>query len=184
VEFIINVNNENLSTINFTKLISPINRITSSVYGLFYRVLVHMLPDLVFIIVISGYFFYKNIPFGLFFLFANFFLLLYMFTGWSEVLTIRREYEEESNNSEKYLIEILNNMEKIIFRGKGKDEIDSYSNKTTSSNNFEGSVFSYNTSSGTLEIDNITNINGTFDLQVKYDVTFNQNIYRNYLVYS
>jgi ABC-type branched-subunit amino acid transport system ATPase component len=131
VKFIINVNNENLSPINFTKLISPINRITSSIYGLFYRLLVHMLPDLVFIIVISGYFFYKNIPFGLFFLFANFFLLLYMFTGWSEVLTIRKEYEEESNNSEKYLIEILNNMEKIIFRGKGKDEIDSYSNKTT-----------------------------------------------------
>ena len=56
------------------------------------------------------------------------------------------------------------------------------SNKITSSNNFECSVSSYNTSNGTLVINNITNINGTFDLQVKYDVTFNQYIYRNYYV--
>jgi ABC-type multidrug transport system fused ATPase/permease subunit len=123
VKFIIDMNNENLSPINFTKLITPINRITGSIYGLFYRLLVHMFPDLIFIVVISFYFLYKSIPFGLFFLFANFFLLLYMFTGWSEVLTVRKEFEEESNNSEKYLIDIFNNMEKIIFRGKGKDEM-------------------------------------------------------------
>jgi ABC-type multidrug transport system fused ATPase/permease subunit len=128
VKFIIEANNENISPINFTKLIPPINRITSSIYGLFYRLLVHMFPDLVFIVVISFYFIYKSVPFGLFFLFANFFLILYMFTGWSEVLSVRKEFEEESNNSEKYLIDIFNNMEKIIFRGKGKDEIDSYSN--------------------------------------------------------
>jgi len=133
VKFIIDMNNENLSPINFTKLIPPINRITGSIYGLFYRLLVHMFPDLVFIVVICFYFLYKSIPFGFFFLFANFFLLLYMFTGWSEVLSIRKEYEEESNNSEKYLIDIFNNMEKIIFRGKGKDEIDSYANKSTNS---------------------------------------------------
>ena len=133
VKFIIDMNNENLSPINFTKLIPPINRITGSIYGLFYRLLVHMFPDLVFIVVICFYFLYKSIPFGLFFLFANFFLLLYMFTGWSEVLSIRKEYEEESNNSEKYLIDIFNNMEKIIFRGKGKDEIDSYANRSVNS---------------------------------------------------
>lgn len=133
VKFIIDMNNENLSPINFTKLITPINRITGSIYGLFYRLLVHMFPDLVFIVVISFYFLYKSIPFGLFFLFANFFLLLYMFTGWSEVLSVRKEFEEESNNSEKYLIDIFNNMEKIIFRGKGKDEIDSYANRSVNS---------------------------------------------------
>jgi len=56
-----------------------------------------------------------------------------MFTGWSEVLDVRKQYEDESNDNERYLIDIFNNMEKIIFRGKGKEEVDSYSSLTESS---------------------------------------------------
>jgi ABC-type multidrug transport system fused ATPase/permease subunit len=56
-----------------------------------------------------------------------------MFTGWSDVLASRKEYEEESNNNEKYLIDMFNNMEKIIFRGKGQDEINTYSNQSINS---------------------------------------------------
>jgi ABC-type multidrug transport system fused ATPase/permease subunit len=133
VKIIIETNNENISPINFSKLITPINRIANSTYGLFYRILVHMFPDVVFIFVISFYFLYKSIPFGVFFLIANIFLMVYMFTGWSDVLTSRKEYEEESNNNEKYLIDMFNNMEKIIFRGKGQDEIDTYSNQSIKS---------------------------------------------------
>jgi ABC-type bacteriocin/lantibiotic exporter with double-glycine peptidase domain len=133
VKFIIETNNENISPINFVKLISPINRIANSAYGLFYRLLVHMFPDFVFIFVISFYFIYKSIPFGIFFLIANIFLMIYMFTGWSDVLSSRKEYEEETNNNEKYLIDMFNNMEKIIFRGKGQDEIDTYTNQSINS---------------------------------------------------
>jgi ATP-binding cassette subfamily B protein len=131
VKFIIASNNENLSNLNFSKLISPINRITGSVYGVFYKTLIHMFPDLVFIFVIICYLLYKSIPLGLFFLVANILLLAFMFTGWSEVLDKRREYEECTNENEKYLIDMFNNIEKVIYRGKGKDEVDYYSNQTT-----------------------------------------------------
>jgi len=127
VEFVISMNNENLSSANFSRMVSPINRITNSVYGVFYRILIHMFPDLVFIFVIACYFFYKSIPFGMFFILANIVLFIYMFTGWSELFKSRMEYEETANKNEKYLIDLFNNMEKIIFRGKGKDEIETYS---------------------------------------------------------
>jgi ATP-binding cassette subfamily B protein len=130
VKFIIFSNNENLSNLNFSKLISPVNRITGSIYGVFYRLLIHMFPDLIFIFVITCYFLYKSIPLGSFFAVANIILFVIMLTGWSEILDKRREYEEFANENEKYLIDMFNNMEKIIYRGKGKDEIKYYSNQT------------------------------------------------------
>jgi ABC-type multidrug transport system fused ATPase/permease subunit len=49
-----------------------------------------------------------------------------MFTGWSEVMEDRRDYENYANDNEKYLIDLFNNIDKIIYRGKGMDEINKY----------------------------------------------------------
>uniref|UniRef100_A0A6C0B695 ABC transporter domain-containing protein n=1 Tax=viral metagenome TaxID=1070528 RepID=A0A6C0B695_9ZZZZ len=133
VKFVIISNNENISSINFAKLTTPINRITNSIYGVFYRLLVHMFPDIVFLFVINFYFIYMSVPFGIVFFIANAFLLLYMFTGWSEAIENRKEYEEHTNMNEKFLIDLLNNIEKIIYRGKGADEINRYSNQSETS---------------------------------------------------
>lgn len=133
VKFIIKSNNENMASINFSKLVSPINRITNSIYGVFYRVLIHLFPDLVFILVINMYFLYINVPIGIVFFVANMLLFVYMFTGWSDVMKDRKEYEECANENEKYLIDMFNNIEKIIYRGKGEDEIDMYGEKSEKS---------------------------------------------------
>jgi ABC-type bacteriocin/lantibiotic exporter with double-glycine peptidase domain len=133
VKFIIISNNENIASINFSKLVSPINRITNSIYGVFYRLLVHMFPDIVFMFVINLYFLYVSVPMGIMFLIANVFLLIYMFTGWSEIMEDRKDYEINANDNEKYLIDMFNNIEKIIYRGKGNDEIYNYSEKSESS---------------------------------------------------
>jgi len=132
VHFIISSNNENMSSINFSKLISPINRISSSIYGVFYRILVHMFPDLVFLFVINAYFIYENVPFGIVFFIANLCTLLYMFTGWSEVLEYRKDYEQHANANEKFLVDMFHNIEKIIYRGKGQDEINKYTSESVS----------------------------------------------------
>jgi len=126
VKFIIESNNENMSSISFSKLITPINRITNAIYGVFYRILVQMFPDLIFLFVINLYFFYVSVPIGIIFLLTNLFLLVYMFTGWSEVMEDRRDYENYANDNEKYLIDLFNNIDKIIYRGKGMDEINKY----------------------------------------------------------
>jgi ABC-type multidrug transport system fused ATPase/permease subunit len=49
-----------------------------------------------------------------------------MFTGWEEVMEDRKEYETHANDNEKYLIDMFNNIDKIIYRGKGIDEINKY----------------------------------------------------------
>jgi len=130
VDFIIKSNNENMASINFSKLVSPINRITNSIYGVFYRILIHLFPDLIFILVINMYFVYINIPIGLVFFITNIFLLIYMFTGWTDVMKDREDYEDFANENEKYLIDMFNNIEKIIYRGKGADEINIYGDKS------------------------------------------------------
>jgi len=130
VKFVIMSNNENMSSVNFAKLVSPINRITNSIYGVFYRILVHMFPDIVFLFVINLYFFYKNVLFGMVFFICNMFLLIYMFTGWDEVTEFRKEYEILANSNEKSLIDMFNNFEKIIYRGKSQDEILKYATQS------------------------------------------------------
>jgi ABC-type multidrug transport system fused ATPase/permease subunit len=53
-----------------------------------------------------------------------------MFTGWSDVMKDREDYEQYANENEKYLIDMFNNIEKIIYRGKGADEINIYGDKS------------------------------------------------------
>jgi ABC-type multidrug transport system fused ATPase/permease subunit len=53
-----------------------------------------------------------------------------MITGWSDVMKDREEYEDHANENEKYLIDMFNNIEKIIYRGKGQDEINNYGDKS------------------------------------------------------
>jgi len=91
-----------------------------------------MFPDLVFLFVINAYFIYENVPFGIVFFIANLCTLLYMFTGWSEVLEYRKDYEQHANANEKFLVDMFHNIEKIIYRGKGQDEINKYTSESVS----------------------------------------------------
>jgi ABC-type multidrug transport system fused ATPase/permease subunit len=118
MRIIFETNNENFSNINFTEFITPINRISHSIYLLFYNVLTEMIPNIGFILMISIYFIYTNTLFGVSFLLANAFIIIYLMLNWDNLMKLRMEYENKVNYNEKYLIDILNNMDKIILRGK------------------------------------------------------------------
>ena len=122
VKIIFETNNENFSNINFTEFITPINRISHSMYLLFYNVLTEMIPNIGFILMISIYFIYTNTLFGALFLIANAFIIIYLLFNWDNLMKLRMNYETKVNYNEKYLIDILNNMDKIILRGKTEDE--------------------------------------------------------------
>lgn len=122
VKIIFETNNENFSNINFTEFITPINRISHSMYLLFYNVLTEMIPNIGFILMISIYFIYTNTLFGALFLIANVFIIVYLVFNWDNLMKLRMEYETKVNYNDKYLIDILNNMDKIILRGKTDDE--------------------------------------------------------------
>jgi len=122
VKIVFETNNENFSNINFTEFITPINRISHSMYLLFYNVLTEMIPNLGFILMISIYFIYTNTVFGALFLVANSFVIIYLMLNWNNLMKLRMDYENKVNYNEKYLIDILNNIDKIILRGKTEDE--------------------------------------------------------------
>jgi len=144
LEIIFKTNNENFSGVNFTEFITPINRISHGSYLLFYNILTEMIPNLGFILMVSLYFLYTNSIFGISFLIANILIIYYIVYVWDDLMKVRMIYENKVNSNEKYLIDILNNMDKIILRGKTSYENETYNNITNESiektNNFYNTV--------------------------------------------
>ena len=130
VKTVLLVNNENFSEINFNELNSPINRISSISFMLFNNIISNILPNITFLVIVSIYFLYKNIIFGGIFVLGNILFLLYLLYNWNSMLDINKEYEKYITDNEVQLIEILNNIDKIIYRGQVKTEIENYAEKT------------------------------------------------------
>ena len=142
VKMLLLVNNENFSEINFTKLNSPINRISSVCFMVFNDIITYLLPNITFLIIISIYFLYKDVMFGMIFIIGNIILFSYLFMNWSGMLEHNEEYEKYVGENESYLLEILNNIDKIIYRGQTNFEIDIFKNKTDKSIDFAYKFYS------------------------------------------
>lgn len=121
---VLEINNENYSDMNFNKLNSPINRMSSVIYFLLNSVINYLLPNLTFLIIVMGYFLYQHFTFGVGFIIGNILLLLYAFSTLKDLYEKNVEYEDTVVNNEYRLVDILNNMDKIISRGQTKQEID------------------------------------------------------------
>ena len=123
-------NNENFSEMNFTRLNSPINRISSVVFMVLNDIIAYLLPNVTFLILICGYFLYQNTSFGIGFILANMIVWFYFWWNWQEMLKYNIAYENGVNETESYLMDVLNNMDKIVYRGQVPEEIAVFSRKT------------------------------------------------------
>jgi len=123
-------NNENFSEMNFTRLNSPINRISSVVFMVLNDIITYLLPNVTFLIIICGYFLYQNTGFGIGFILANIAVWFYFWWNWQEMLKYNIAYEDGVNETESYLMDVLNNMDKIVYRGQVPEEIAVFSGKT------------------------------------------------------
>lgn len=122
LNIIFNSNNENFSNVNFNEFVTPMHRISNNCYLLFYNIVSELIPNLSFLLMISFYFIIYNPIFGILFLLSNICIFLYIYFVWDELMRVRMDYETKVNNNDNYLIDLLNNMDKIILRGKIKDE--------------------------------------------------------------
>lgn len=127
---ILTTNNENIKNVNFVDFVTPINRIPSSCYVLLYDIISVIIPTITLIIGISGYFLYKNIKLGLFFISMNLALLFYVFYFWEKIIYEKNIFEVKINDNEKIIADILNNVDKVIYRGQVPDEIENFIEKT------------------------------------------------------
>lgn len=123
-------NNDNMSETNFTKISSPINRISSVCFMLFNDVISSILPTLSFLFILTIYFLWKSPMLGLIFIVGNAILFSYILMNRMDMMEKNAEYEKYTVENEAYLLEILNNIDKIIYRGQVKTEIDTFWEKT------------------------------------------------------
>jgi len=123
-------NNESMNHVNFVEFITPITRIAVSCYALFFDLVTVIIPMLAFLSIISMYFCYKNMTFGSLFIMANICIVLYLAYFWKDLAKSKNEHEVKINANEKFIIDILNNIDKVIYRGQTKNEIDQFSQMT------------------------------------------------------
>ena len=124
------LNNNNFSEINFTKLNSPIIRLSNYIYYILNSILTTILPNITVLLVIFVFFVYKNLYIGAIFLTGNTIVICYILYYLKDIVDISKKYEFEITNSESHIVEILNNFDKIIFRGHKDKEIDKFTNIT------------------------------------------------------
>lgn len=123
-------NDENFSDTNFIEFITPITRISVSCYVIFSSILLIVIPTIAFLLMISAYFFYKDVKLGAFFLISNTIIVAYISYYWGKMLQFKNQHEKQINENEKYIINILNNIDKVIYRGQSVAEIDTFNDKT------------------------------------------------------
>jgi len=73
--------------------------------------------------------------FGFIFLIGNLLYIFYLYYILNYLYNKNYNYEKNINQNENFIIEILNNIDKIIFRGKIKDEIDNLKKKSDNLHN-------------------------------------------------
>lgn len=130
VKIILKVNNYNLANISFIDFMIPITRIASSLNSILYMLVADVIPTICFLLVISGYFIYKNFALGITFFFANMILISYFLYFAKDMFDAKIYQETETVKREKYLIDLLNNFDKVIYKGQSENEINTYEIKT------------------------------------------------------
>lgn len=122
VDLLLKTNNEKFSETNFSKLNSPINRIVDCYYFITNSVVSYFLPNLAYLLIVSAYFAYLSPLYGLVFLVGNGLLLGYSYYIMPSVLKANDDYEKTVLKSDVHLIDLLNNVDKIIYRGQSISE--------------------------------------------------------------
>jgi ATP-binding cassette, subfamily B, bacterial len=126
VSLLLKTNNQKFSETNFSKLNSPINRIVDMYYFISHTVLDYMLPNLTYLLIVSIYFTFINPYYGIIFLIGNSILALYWYFNVKSIMKSNDEYEKTILKSDIHLIDLLNNVDKIIYRGQTNSEIKTF----------------------------------------------------------
>ena len=128
--FILKSNYENMKNRNFADFITPITRISSASTSLLNDIITNLIPTLGFLVVITAYFCYMNWGLGLGFLVSNIILFSYLFFCWKSMFKYKQQQETMVVGNERYILDNLNNLDKIIYRGTMEKELGIFEKKT------------------------------------------------------
>ena len=130
VNLLLEINNENMMEINYTNVSTPINRVSTICAMMFTDIFSGLLPSLTFTLIIGMYLIYNNPLVGAVFTIGNLIVFGLIASSWNQMLEYNLDYEEHSVKNESYLLEILNNIDKIIYRGQVNHETSTMRDKS------------------------------------------------------
>lgn len=144
IKIVLIINNNDLSQINMPEIYLPINRISGASFLMYNSFITQIFPNIMLLIVIFGYFAYKNLNFGIIFLIANIVIILTIYFRYYIIRESNILYENAILKDEARMLEILNNFDKIIQRGNYEYEHKYYQNDIL--NTIDNSIHFYRTS--------------------------------------
>jgi ABC-type multidrug transport system fused ATPase/permease subunit len=118
IRILMKSNNEHFTDKNFIKLNSPINRISNVSYFFMNDLFTNLMPSIIFILVVFAFFTYSDPKMGGVFILANLFLFLYIIFVMPTIIKKNKDYEDNVTKNESHILEMLNNMDKIVYRGQ------------------------------------------------------------------
>lgn len=130
LRIILDANDYTLDQMNFMDLSAPTQRTGAACYLVFSSIFTSLLPNISFLLIISLYFIYKNFLFGFLFLLSNLFIVYYFYLNWDVMMEAKKGYEAGYSKNESDLLDIFNNMEKIIHRAESSNQINEYEKNT------------------------------------------------------
>jgi ABC-type multidrug transport system fused ATPase/permease subunit len=127
--------NEKLLQINYSKLSLIILRSNNLLYYFLLIIFNKVIPNILLIFIIFGFFIYKHYKIGLIFLVGNILLLLYLYNNYDKLVNYFNIVEKKTVDNELDVHENLNNISKIILKGQKNNEINIINNNITNINN-------------------------------------------------
>ena len=129
IRMLLVTNDEEFTNENFSTMVSPINRVSSTTFTVLNDMLTFYVPNIIFLLVSIGYILYQHISIGAVFILGNITWMTYLYFNWNPLVKKNKEYELQITHTENYLMEMLNNMDKIISRGQTPSELSILSEK-------------------------------------------------------
>ena len=143
LDYIMQVNSNIFSEINFTSLTIPMGRISDKLAWLTSDIVSYIIPDIVFALVVSFYFFQLDFLLSIIFLLGFSLSLLYYVFTFHKTFQDNNTYEKSFHKFEKEILDILNNIDKVIHRAEIHNEGKNIE-KLANSNSNDGINYQHN----------------------------------------
>ena len=136
MELIMNANSNIFSEDNFTKLNSPIHRIADLIAAIISDIMAFFVPNLLAILLIFIYFLFVDYKLSTLFLAGNLIIVFAFLFLFNHLIAKNKEFEKEIQITDGLIIDLLNNMDKIIYRGKIHEESEELKNLSKKIQNY------------------------------------------------
>jgi ABC-type bacteriocin/lantibiotic exporter with double-glycine peptidase domain len=117
-------NHEDFASKNFVNMLTPINRTSFACFMIISDIITFIMPMVLFLVVITGYLAFTSVYLAAAFIAANLFIALYFYFVYEFILDKNKASESTIAEYDAYILEILGNIDRVIYRGQIKAEIE------------------------------------------------------------